>query len=205
MKTRTRTLIVKHFEWERDDREQSGRIAVAVGQRFRLKRLEGNAPPVGIIPMVIAAMGESAVRIINDAHNRRRNRYAVEVRQGRSGCRDYLLREERDLAMKDHPIRCGLHVSMYHKLNQDVDVWAGDVLPLLISMKEEGEFNVMPKIAVCEVETTDWDFRRPGDERLVVADGRIEFEEEHLLEEEEDAGDGYLDEEMLDRLRQIQF
>lgn len=202
--------MLKHFEWTENtgNGEDWGRIAASCGQRLVIKQIAGKAPPAAVLPEVIGGLGKEMVSAMVDAHYGRQNRYAVEVRDGMSGCRDYLVREERDSALKDHPIRGGVHVSMYGKLNENIDVWAGDAVPIIVEMIGRNEFVDSAEIYVEEVEVRDFDFRRPGLTLSIFGDGRVGIDrplEEDFMDATGYGDPSHLYEEALEKLRQIRF
>jgi hypothetical protein len=131
-------MDVKHFVWTNRDGE-SGRIAVkTTASRFELRQLAGSAPRPEVLFAVLEQMPET-VEAANELHESRQDPWRVDVRVGMSGCRDYLLRHLRSKQLRDLPIGSGLHISMYGKLNDDVNIWLRDLTPLLITMLEHGE------------------------------------------------------------------
>jgi hypothetical protein len=106
----------------------SGRVAVGVtGARLIVKRLAGNPPMIQILPHILdLALPEGWKDSFEEEHQNRKYPWLVE-RRGYS----YLLRYLRDKGTYDCPVGGRLHVSMEDKLNQDLDLWVGDVNPLL--------------------------------------------------------------------------
>lgn len=124
--------MIKHFGYLTTDGR--GRLAVALhGDRITVKHIAGFAPPAQMLPSVLALLPD-VLDAANAAARTRRNGYAVQVRHGMSGSRDYMLRECRDADLGDYPIRARLHVSMYGKLNEAVSMWVGDLPPLLAAL-----------------------------------------------------------------------
>lgn len=124
--------MLKHFGYITT--QGRGRLAVALhGDRITIKHLAGYAPPAQVLPSVLALLPE-VLDAANAAATTRRNGYAVQIRNGMSGSRDYMLRECRDADLGDFPIRARIHVSMYGKLNEAVSMWIGDLPPLLAAL-----------------------------------------------------------------------
>jgi len=161
--------MIKHFFW--DSHENSGRIALrATDQRFVVKRLAGNAPPAGIVWKLLHETEREFLEQANEQHRCRKHRYAVEKRVGMSGCINFLLREERDVELDDFPITARLHVSMYGKLNEDVSMWPGDLIPILtcrahVAIPEDGE------ITLEEATVGTYEFKEPSAFLTETAEG----------------------------------
>jgi hypothetical protein len=123
--------VVVHFCWK--DGDAKGRVAVRVNcdNRIGMKRLAGPAPNPSVLEGVIKylKLGELA----HELNNGRTSAHAVEVYYGMSGCRDYLLRINRDPDWGDRPIVARLHLSGSGKLNEGVELWLGDLIPLAIA------------------------------------------------------------------------
>jgi hypothetical protein len=164
-------LQVKHYEWHAAGK--SGRIAVKFSEHFVVKQVSGKAPPAQVLFAVLEAAPDEYLKHCNKAHRNREHAFTVEERVGMSGCIDYLLRIRRDWQMKDYPITAGIHVSMYGKLNRDVDVWQGDVVPLANAMSRE-QYGGYEDIILEEVPAEHYDVRQPELE-IGRNDGRITF------------------------------
>lgn len=114
-----------------------GRIGVLLdNDRLEVRQLAGEALPADLLlPVLDNALGIEWRSEAEKLHLGRKNRWAIETRQHRSGAVDYLLRILKDARMEDAPIVAGIHVSMYGKLNRNVAMWLGDVPPLLAAMQ----------------------------------------------------------------------
>lgn len=131
--------MIKHFRFSYHN--LSGRFAVAVeGEIFRLQQIAGAAPHFKVLLPVLATMPD-VVKQANGCAMRRQNPYAVEMRKGMSGAVNYVLKERRDDSLLNYPTRARLHISMYDKLNQDVELWLGDLVAILAHMIESGDFS----------------------------------------------------------------
>ena len=137
---------MKHFGYH--TAAGGGRVAISLdGDVFRFEHISGFAPPPQALPAVLSEC-PGIVAAANTAALTRRNPYAVQRRVGMSGCVDYLLREQRDSSVANHPIRARLHVSMANKLNEPIKMWVGDLPPLLGALMADspGDFRVWEEI-----------------------------------------------------------
>jgi len=126
--------FLEHYTWKKTSDcgvVRNGRIAVRVaGDRFQLAHLAGEAPPAGVLRLIwgevpdLAAEGKAA-------SEKRSLPFVVRERVGMSGCRDVILRIQRNEGLRDYPIMAGLHVSMAGKLNEGVEMWIGDLREII--------------------------------------------------------------------------
>ena len=160
--------ILKHFVFDCSNdpgvfggSTYRGRLALLIeGDRLRIRQIAGCAAPAEIVFELIQEFDEvwaEALRL----HREREHRYALSVRTGMSGCKDYSLIEERDVEFGDFPRHHLLHVSCAGKINNGVDLWLGDIPPLLAELPKylpqfEGE--------ILEAPTAEWDFITAGTE-----------------------------------------
>lgn len=128
---------ISHIRWSTSD--STGLIAVKVrDERVSLRRLAGNALPVGVLPDVLfIALPDNWEEVCEKKHTSRKYDWCVSKRYGQSGCIDYILRYMRDVDTLDQPIGGRIHVSMRGKLNQGVSLWLGDIPPLLVAILED--------------------------------------------------------------------
>jgi hypothetical protein len=96
----------------------------------------GKCPTPGHLYKALAKCPE-VIAAMNAAITSRKNPFSLQIRQGMSGCTDYLLREHRDEAWCDYPVRARLHVSMYGKLNEPFSMWIGDFAHLIEAAIED--------------------------------------------------------------------
>jgi hypothetical protein len=168
--------MLKHYNWSTE--RGGGRIAVLVeGNRFRLEQLSGIAPTSPVIFAVLEQLPDVLDRG-NELHQRRTNRYTTERRTGMSGCVDYLLHVERDPELHDYPITAGIHVSMYGKLNEGVDLWLMDLIPLIIEMLNDYPTNASDEVWLKEVKIRqDFDWEHRSEFGLeIISDGHLSVE-----------------------------
>ena len=106
-------------------------------ERLRIKQLAGEALPACLLlPVLDAAPGEGWAEEAERLHLSRANPWKVETRTGMSGARDYRLRVLEDAEFAYAPVRATLHVSMSDKLNEGLDLWLGNVPPLLAKLSK---------------------------------------------------------------------
>jgi len=124
-----------HLAWEAGEGEEMtrGRVAVKVDwdNHFEVRQLAGPAPTTDVLEGIVGYL--ELWDLAHKLNNERLSSHAVEVRDGMSGCRDYLLRIDKDPAWGDCPIVARLHISMMGKLNEGVRMWLGDFIPLAIA------------------------------------------------------------------------
>lgn len=131
--------MIKHFGWRNG--ADKGRIAVILpdehGDIVGFRRLAGQAPSVGLLRHIVAAMdpdGSFFAKGIALCTTRVQS-FAVERRTGMSGVRDYKLRTMKDPTWNDAPIAEQLHVSCEHKFNEFVGpMWLGDFVILVAAV-----------------------------------------------------------------------
>jgi len=130
---------VKHFRWVYGD--ESGRVAARVdllSQEIEVRQIAGKAPPWDAGNATCVAWSnalnnafwgpnEEPLRVHGQNVSAGRvRRFAVQKRVGLSGCVDYVLRSERNVALLDFPIEAVLHISMAGKLNGGFKMWLGN-------------------------------------------------------------------------------
>jgi len=120
----------KHYKFNSEDGR--GRFAVAITENgdFILRQIAGKAPPVTALFSVVKKNPKILEKGYIASANRE-NPFFVEKHEGMSGCATYMLRFERDAAIADYPIGGSLHVSMYGKLNEGINMWIGDLYEIL--------------------------------------------------------------------------
>jgi hypothetical protein len=207
--------ITKHFQWDNGKYEEYlyGRVAVAVtlGGTLRIEQVAGPAMPARMLPdLLAAALSTEIVSEANDLHANRKNPHAVEVRRGISGCVDYLLRSLYDEQLNDAPIAARIHISMYGKLNEPINIWLGDLPPLFQAMSDNREFYLDDDevetdgeilFNVEEVPQYEGEWMYTASERIVIGEkGLCSRKDDSATEKEK-----YLSAETLNQLRELKF
>ena len=191
----------KHYFWRNDS--SSGRVGVLIeGDRLEIYQACGAALPAGALGALLAlALTPENVTQANALHLARANkRYTVWKRIGMSGCADYILRYVTD--ERRQIVRTGgrIHVSMAAKLNSGIDIYLGDLPPLLARMLPD-----YPAVEISIEEAEIGDLPGYGqDWQIAIEDGNVVVE----FGEDDDTftpQDEYLSSETLARLRTIQF
>jgi len=121
-----------HLQWK--EGEKGGRVAVRIDRHddhLELRQLAGAAPTPAVLGEVINELG--LWDLAHSLNETRANSHAVEVHEGMSGSRNYLLRVDKDPHWGDCPVVARLHISMMGKLNEGVKMWLGDFVPLAIA------------------------------------------------------------------------
>ncbi|MEN6487661.1 MAG: hypothetical protein ABFD66_02060 [Smithella sp.] len=112
-----------------------GRVGVRVDGdkgRIEVKILSGKEPLAGLLyPILNATLPEGWKEECEKLHLNRKNPWKVERRVGMSECIDYRIRILHDTEWKNAPIVAGIHVSMSGRLNKGLNLWLGDLPPLL--------------------------------------------------------------------------
>lgn len=141
---------VKHFRWQIGD--DSGRIAVAnYSDYFTFQQIAGKAPTPAVLESVFSEL--DLWDRAHELHRARKCRWAIEARQGLSGCEDFFLRVERNAALMDHPRVAHLHISMEGKLNEGFRAWLGDCIPLFQASGIGGDEPLPEDLTLKEVPT----------------------------------------------------
>ncbi len=140
--------MIVHVHWERwkSTRErEKGLVGVKIqGEHIQIEKLAGKAPTPRVlgraVRFAIAKMGISPNEVEQIAE-RRCNPWRIEVREGLSGARDYLLRFLKDPEMAHEPIAARVHISMFGKMNIEeiFSGWIGDFVPLIVRATSEQE------------------------------------------------------------------
>lgn len=159
--------VLRHYVWNDLSDGKHGRIAVSAEcDRFVLKRLAGKAPPPAVLLAVWADLGPEFGERCGHYARTRKNPYIVQTRTGMSGCMDVLVRELRNLALRDMPIIGGLHISMTDKLNEDVSLWLGDIPAIWDELRDMYDVDDVHIYEVPLPRVEDWNWR-------VARDGEI--------------------------------
>ena len=137
-------MLIKHVRWCSDipvetwhgRSTRSGILAIRVEHdRIQMKRLAGPPMPARLILMLLDnVLPEGWRERAETLHIKRKYPWRVEVHEGMSGALDFTLRYLRDEAFSDCPVGGSIHVSMNGKLNEGLDIWLGDLPPLLSEM-----------------------------------------------------------------------
>lgn len=136
--------IIKHVRWYSDvpvetwdgKSTRSGLLAIRVEHdHIRMKRLAGPPMPARLILMLLEnVLPEGWKDRAETLHRERKYPWRVDIHEGMSGAVDFTLRYLRDEAFSDCPVGGRIHVSMNEKLNEGLDIWLGDLPPLLSEM-----------------------------------------------------------------------
>lgn len=138
--------VLKHVRWEylvplaNDDHiKRYGHVGIRVENlRLKLRVLSGPALPAELlVPVLNIALPDFWVEAAETAHQARANPWYVNLYRGMSGCQNHELYSLQNLEFMNQKFAASIHVSMYGKLNCDLDVWLGDLPPLLASLLEE--------------------------------------------------------------------
>src|SRR5690606_10167898 len=115
---------------------RSGLLAVRVEHdHIQMKRLAGPPMPARLILLLLKnVLPEGWKDRAETLHIERKYPWRVDVHEGMSGAVDFTLRYLRDERFADCPIGGRIHVSMNGKLNEGLDIWLGDLPPLLSEM-----------------------------------------------------------------------
>lgn len=85
--------------------------------------------------------------VLLEHYSRENRKYEFTTRRGMSGCRDYYVRWQVDKGFI-HKKRI-LHISMNSKLNEGIDIWAGDLQQLLF--QDTGLAYFLPEVCASPV------------------------------------------------------
>ena len=137
-------MLIKHVRWCSDvpvetwhgRSTRSGILAIRVEyDRIQMKRLAGPPMPAKLILLLLDnVLPEGWKERAETLHIKRKYPWRVEVHEGMSGALDFTIRYLRDEAFSDCPVGGSIHVSMNGKLNYGLDIWLGDLPPLLSEM-----------------------------------------------------------------------
>jgi hypothetical protein len=132
------TQLSEPAEGEQTPRSIHSRVAIFLEgdfgprpNRLVLRTIAGPAIPLALVSPVLSLAIPEWEAWAEELHHSRRFPWRIERHVGMSGCVDYLLRIQRDAVLRDEPIKARLHISMFGKLNRGIELWLGDLLPLL--------------------------------------------------------------------------
>lgn len=145
--------MLKHvcIAWENSSDEYfHSLVAVKVSRHYlTMRTIHGKAIGIDLLlPVLSAALPENWIEEAEGFHQSRKNPWLVKIRQGRSGCRDYILYLLRDSKYMDQSRSSSIHISMAGRLNEEISMWLGDVPPLLAAILKnyppanEGDYSI---------------------------------------------------------------
>ncbi|MBP2070773.1 hypothetical protein [Thermoanaerobacterium butyriciformans] len=128
-------IMIKHIHWENKNKEQGGILGLKRDEatnKVTIASLRGNALPVEFLLSILnAGLKEGWEKEAEKLHLSRKNPWLVSRYVSTSGAEDYYLTVLSNPVWKYVYNTAHIHISMYGKLNEDLNLWLGDIPPLL--------------------------------------------------------------------------
>lgn len=126
--------MIKHIHWRSKNKEQGGILGLKRDEtnRITIVPLKGNALPIEfLLSLLDAGLGEGWEKEAENLHLSRKNPWQVSRYVSTSGAEDYHLTVLSNPDWQYFYRSAHVHISMYGKLNEDLNLWLGDIPPLL--------------------------------------------------------------------------
>lgn len=156
--------MIKHIHWKSEQYNVRGILGFKYDEatnKVTIASLKGNALPVEFLLSILnAGLGEGWEKEAENLHLLRKNPWLVSRYVGTSGAEDYYLTILSNPTWQFSYKAAHIHVSMYDNLNEGLDLWLGDIPPLLSVLFENYKSSELDYIYVYIPK--DLNFTRPG-------------------------------------------
>lgn len=162
---------LKHFKVTVNNDDYRVAVRFTEYAKLQVKRLGRPIPSVALKDVILEYLDEDGLRIAEELHQGRKNKYSIDIHTGASGCSDGYLVELLNAEWKNYYKRWLLHTSARGKVNRGLDIWLGDV-PVLFEILDKSKSGL--RVYIEEAEIKEYDFKYPSSKKdCVVVDGRV--------------------------------